>query len=163
MKKEYFDPLDYQIIHLLQGNGRASASEIARHLALNERTIRKRIDQLVLKGAIRLTAIVNPDAFSYVISVDIFLEADPLLEKQVIAQLASMSEVAYIALSQTAHEVSIESRFKNNEDFRTFLLFTLPAVEGIKVKGYAIVPRILKNIDEWMPKMDDFSKTEGED
>jgi hypothetical protein len=27
---------------------------------------------------------------------------------------------------------------------------------GVKVTSYALVPRILRNIDEWMPKPEDF-------
>jgi len=38
----------------------------------------------------------------------------------------------------------------------TFLWRRLPGVEGVQVKGYALVPLILRNIDEWMPRRGDF-------
>jgi len=40
---------------------------------------------------------------------------------------------------------------------REFLRSKLADLAGVKVAGYALVPRILRNIDEWYPPQDDFS------
>ena len=69
--KSQFDQIDHQIIRILHNDARTSASEIARELNANERTIRKRIDRLVRLGAVRLTAIIDPEVFGYVTAVDI--------------------------------------------------------------------------------------------
>jgi DNA-binding Lrp family transcriptional regulator len=141
----------------LHANARASASDIARKTNANERTIRKRIERLVSDGAIRLTAILDPLAFGYVTAADIFLEADAGLEPAILDQLMSMPQVTYIALGQETKEISIEARFKDNEALRDFLGRTLPDIPGVTVSRYTLVPRILRNIDEWMPKKDDFN------
>jgi DNA-binding Lrp family transcriptional regulator len=153
----FFDQLDYEILRVLNRNSRASAAEIARKINANERTIRKRIDRLVNLGAVRMAAIVHPQAFGYVTAVDIFLEVEPALEQSAIDRLCEMQEVSYIAFGQGTQEVSIEARFKNNDEMREFLRRILPAIPGVKVSRYALVPRILRNIDEWMPRKDDFS------
>jgi Lrp/AsnC family transcriptional regulator, regulator for asnA, asnC and gidA len=155
MKKEQ-DILDYRILLELKSDSRKSASEIARIVGANERTVRKRIYRMVNNGAIRLTAIVNPFEFGYVTAVDIFLEVEPEKEQQVIECLSNMQEISYLAFGQGTHDLSIEGRFKDNDDMREFLRKTLPEIEGVKVLGYALVPRILRNIDEWMPKLEDF-------
>jgi len=157
-KRNVFDQLDYKIILELRNNARVSASVIARNLGANERTVRKRIDRLVKGGAIRLTSIVNPQAFDYVTSVDIFLETDLNLEKEIVEQLLSMQEISYVAYGQGNRDISIEARFKNNDDMREFLRHTLASIPGVKVTGYTLVPRILRNIDDWLPKSDDFSE-----
>lgn len=162
MDQTNFDFLDYQIIQLLHKDGRISASEIARDTGANERTIRKRIDRLVELGAIRLTAIINPQAFDYITAADIFLESDPELEATAIETLMNMQEVSYLAYGQGNQDISIEARFKNNDDLREFIRHTLPSIPGIKLKGYTLVPRILKNIDEWQPKPVDFGITESD-
>ncbi len=151
-----FDELDYQIIRKLQKDARISASEIARITGANERTIRKRIDRLVECDAVRLTCVVTPQAFGYVTAADIFLEAEPELEDQITQQLLAMQEVSYLAFGQGNRDLSIEARFKDNDELREFLRHTLPDIPGVKVTGYALVPRIMKNIDEWYPKPDDF-------
>ncbi|MEW6179791.1 MAG: Lrp/AsnC family transcriptional regulator [Chloroflexota bacterium] len=151
-----FDQLDYQIILELRKDARKSASEIARTLNANERTIRNRIDRLVESGAVRLTSILDPHAFGYVNTVDIFLEVQLEHEQTAIQQLLSMQEVSYLAYGLGTQDISIEARFKDNAEMRHFLGKVLPSIPGVKVKGYALVPRILRNIDEWLPKPEDF-------
>jgi Lrp/AsnC family transcriptional regulator, regulator for asnA, asnC and gidA len=158
-KKTDLDELDYQIIQELHSDARASASDIARKTNANERTIRKRIERLIADGAIRLTAILDPQAFGYMTAADIFLEAAADLEPAILDRLMSMPEVTYVALGQETKEISIEARFKDNEALREFLGRTLPGIPGVTVTRYALVPRILRNIDEWMPKKEDFDLT----
>lgn len=156
IRDRFLDQLDFQIIQALHQDARVAASEIARLSGANERTIRKRIDRLVELDIIRLSAILNPLAFGYVTAADIFLEVDPDKEPEVIKNLMDMPEVTYVAYGQGSNDVSIEARFKDNDALREFLRHTLAGMAGVTVKGYALVPRILRNIDEWMPPKADF-------
>lgn len=155
-RRTQLDELDYQIVQALHIDARVAASEISRLTGANERTIRKRIDRLVEDGIIRLTAIINPLAFGYVTAADILLEADPALEEEIVQRLFSMPAITYVAFGQGSQEISIEARFKDNDEMREFLRKTLPSIPGVSVSRYALVPRILRNIDEWMPPRDDF-------
>ena len=159
-RKDHLDDLDYKIMRELHANARLSAAEIARKTNSNERTIRKRIDRLIESGVFRLTAILDPEAFGYVTAADIFLEADPAHEKIILEQLMHMPEITYVAFGQGSNEISLEARFKNNDDLREFLRARLPGIPGVKVTGYALVPRIFRNIDEWFPPIDKKNKTE---
>ena len=155
-KKVNLDKLDYEIIQALHKDARMPASEIARLTGANERTIRKRIDSLVAEDVIRLTAILNPVTFGYVTAADIFLEVDPDREESVIKALMDMPEVTYVAYGQGTNDVSVEARFKDNDALREFIRRTLANMEGVTVTRYAFVPRILRNIDEWIPPLEDF-------
>jgi len=158
-----FDQIDYQIMLLLHQNARIPASEIARDLNANERTIRKRIDRLIRMGVFRLTAIINPEAFGYIMAVDIFLDVDSRLEDSIILELQGMPEISYIALGQGTRDVSIECRFKNNEEMHEFMRKKLPSIQGVQVKGFSLVPHVIRNIDEWMPKEEDFIASKSYD
>lgn len=155
-RKIDLDELDYKIIQELHREARIPAAEIARKTGANERTVRKRIDRLVQDGVVRLTAILEPEAFGYHVTADIFLETDPKQETEILERLMAMPEVTYIALGQESTEISIEARFKDNGALREFLGHTLSSIPGVSVIRYAIVPRILRNIDEWMPPKEDF-------
>jgi DNA-binding Lrp family transcriptional regulator len=159
-RKYLLDKIDYQIIKELHENARVSASTIARKTGSNERTIRKRIERLIQSGVFRLTAILDPEAFGYITAADIFLEADPAYEARILDRLMQIPEITYIAFGQGTTEISIEARFKNNDELREFLRHTLPELPGIKVTGYALVPRIIRNIDEWFPPITDFGINE---
>ncbi len=154
--QKLFDDLDYEILKELRSDARASASDIARFVNANERTIRKRIDRLVELGAVRLTAIINPRSFGYTMSVDIFLEVDPSHEVQVLDLFKTMPQITYIAFGEGSKDLSIEARFKNSEEMAIFLRHTIPQIPGVTLKGHALVPAILRNIDEWMPSKQDF-------
>lgn len=158
-----FDELDHQILLALRENARQPAADIARLTGANERTIRNRIDRMVQSGAIRLTSIVDPHAFGYVNMVDIFLEVEPEQESDAIENLLNRHEITYLALGQGTSEVSIEARFKDNVEMRDFLGRVLPVIPGVHVKGYALVPRIIRNIDSWVPKAEDFAHFQGEE
>ncbi|MCS6907691.1 MAG: AsnC family transcriptional regulator [Anaerolineales bacterium] len=155
-----FDSLDYQIILALHKNARASAAEIARRIGANERTVRKRIEHLVQSGAMRLTAILEPSAFGYVTAADIFLEVESQHEEEVLKRLMEMPMVTYVAFGQGTQEVSIEARFKDNDELREFIRHVLPSLPGVTVTRYTLVPRILRNIDEWLPPPEDFVPSE---
>jgi Lrp/AsnC family transcriptional regulator, regulator for asnA, asnC and gidA len=150
------DSLDYQIILALNEDARIAASEIARLTSANERTVRKRIERLLEKDVIRLTAIVNPLAFGYITAADIFLEVVPDQEEKVLQTLVAMPEVTYVAFGQGSFEVSVEARFKDNDLLREFIRHRLAALPGVTVTRYTLVPRILRNIDEWLPSAKDF-------
>jgi DNA-binding Lrp family transcriptional regulator len=151
-----FDILDYKIIQELRKNARASASAIGRAVGANERTIRKRVDRLLEMGVGRLTMVLEPKIFGYGISADIFLEIEPDQEKEISAQLLQKPQISYLACGHSTNALSIEARFKTNEELHEFLRYTLPGIEGVKVSRYALVPRIMRNIDEWVPPAEDF-------
>jgi Lrp/AsnC family transcriptional regulator, regulator for asnA, asnC and gidA len=156
IRDKYFDELDFQIIQALHKDARVAASEISRITGANERTIRKRIERLVGEGIIRLSAILDPIAFGYVTAADIFLDVDQELEDLTLQLIMDMPEVTYVAYGQGSTDISIEARFKDNDALRQFIRNTLTGMQGVTVKGYTLVPRILRNIDEWMPPRSSF-------
>jgi DNA-binding Lrp family transcriptional regulator len=160
IRQPHLDSLDYQIIQSLHKDARMPASEIARLTGANERTVRKRIDRLVQMDVVRLSAILNPQAFGYVTAADIFLEVEPEHEEAVIAALMAMPEITYLAYGQGSRDVSIEARFKDNDALREFQRHTLAGLPGVTVTRSTLVPRILRNIDEWVPPRADFGLDE---
>lgn len=155
-----FDELDYQIIQELHRNARVSASQVARDLKVKERTVRKRIDRLIEMGVGRLTFVVEPQAFGYGIAVDIFLSIDPENEEEIMKQLFDIPQLSYLAYGQGTNDLSLEARFKTSEEMYEFLRRQLPAIPGVHVKEFTLVPRIIRNIDEWLPPCEDFGACE---
>ena len=151
-----FDQLDYEIITLLNEDARMSAAEMEKRTGANQRNIRKRLNRLLELGAIRLKGIVEPKVFGYGISVDIFLACEDGYEDSILKQLTEMDPICYLAVGQSSNELSIEGRFQDFESMDHFLKKELAVIEGLSIKGYAMVPRIVKNIDSWMPPREIF-------
>lgn len=152
-----FDKTDYEIIRKLQEDARQPAKKIAESLRLNDRTVRKRIDRMVEMGVGRFALILDPAIFGYSISVDIFLEIDRNKVEEIVKKLMDMPQISYIAFGQETNELSLQARYKSTEQLYDFLWKLIPGIEGVKVTKYTLVPRILRNIDEWLPSEEDFS------
>lgn len=146
------DGLDIKIIQELKKNGQITAAKVARKLGANERTIRRRINDLVEHGVITYTVVVNAKAFGYTTAADIFLTLDKQYEEDVIALLLATPEIFYVARGQDDNSVSIQARFKDADGMFTYLHKTLPNIPGVTVSGFALIPRILKTIDTWAPR-----------
>ncbi len=151
-----YDELDYRILLKLRENCRKSASDIARELDENERKVRKRIDRMIELGIGKFTVVMNPVTFGYGIAVDIFLEIEPEKEKSVMEALIAMPSLTYIANSQKSNLVSIEAWFRTNEEFYVFLKEKLPSIDGVSIKSYALILRIHRDIDSWVPDPQSF-------
>ena len=136
------------------------ASAIADRLGANERTIRKRINRLVDAGAVRLTALVEPGAFGYGISVDIFLEIDVESSEQVLSLLRDSPFVTYLAYGQTTGDLSLGARFRDSEEMHAFVEEIMTSMPSAQIKGQVLVPRILRSINEWTPPLSSFSIAE---
>lgn len=145
------DDLDLLIIRELKKNSRRSAAEIARKVGAGERTVLRRIEKLVNNKVITFSIVVNPLAFGYVAVVDIFLSIDSKRKKEILDELNESPEIFYIATGQDDDSISIQARFKNNEALFDYLYRKLPEIPGIIVKGFALIPKIIKTVDTWVP------------
>lgn len=151
-----FDELDYRIIQELRANGRAEAAKIARSVDVNERTVRKRIDRLISSGAVTITAVVDQRSFGYVTAVFVMLEVIPETEADVVERFRTMQEITFLAYGLGSRDLLLQACFKDNDDMREFLRHTLPAMPGVKVTATILVPRVLRNITAWSPRLEDF-------
>ncbi len=159
MKKKpiRFDEIDYRILCELNRNGRLAATTIAKKVGVDVRTVRNRINRLIQSDAIRVRAIINPLAFGYQTLVDVFVEVDPNAETSLGRDLLEMQAVAFLAYGPGSGEISIDIYFKDNAEMREFLVHVLPSMQGVKKVRHTLIPQVLKNIDEWLPRSEDFS------
>lgn len=155
-KMKSFDKVDYKIIQELSKNARTPASEIAREIDVNERTVRRRINNLVESDAIRITTIVEPSMFGYRSIADINLKVEEEIYDDFVESCKENPNVCYIATGWGESNLSIETRFLDNEEMYNFIKDKLPKTEGVEVVNFFIIPKIIYNIDEWQPVESDF-------
>jgi len=155
-KIKTFDKIDYKIIQALAKDARMPATKIAEETGINERTVRRRLDVLLDMGAIRVTTIVSPELFGYHSIADINLKVEHEVYEQFIEYCRENPNICYIATGWGKANMAIETRFLNNEEMYDFINTVLPQMEGVEVVNFFIIPKIIYNIDEWMPVETDF-------
>jgi Lrp/AsnC family transcriptional regulator for asnA, asnC and gidA len=144
------DRLDTTIVELLMEDGRMSCAELARRIGgVSERAVRYRIDRLVHREVIRISAIPRPQALGYGVVADVWLEVEPSQIMEVAQRMATYDCVSYVACSTGEHDVSIQVVARDNAELYSFVTEVLGLVPGVRKTTTLLVPVIVKDVYEW--------------
>lgn len=146
------DDIDRAIILLLKEDGRMSSAEIARRLGdIPPRTVSYRVDNLLERGVISVKAIVNPVALGYDVLADVYIKVAPGRVREVAEIVAKFPQVSYVACATGESDVSISIRVRNNEELFDFVTDKLSAIPGVGRTQTHLLPKKIKDIDDWLP------------
>lgn len=143
------DKTDLHIIELLMEDGRMNASEIGRRIGATERSVRYRIERLVNKGVISITAVANPRAVGYNVVADVWVEVDSGLINTVVATLLELDFVPYVATSIGQRDVSVQILGRDNDEVYHIVAEVIGKIPGVRKTTTSIVPNVLRDVYEW--------------
>ena len=141
--KEQLDKIDFQIIRLLQNDGRVASSEIAKTTGIPEATIRYRLKKLIDKKFIQIVAVANPIMLGFGIAACISIEAEIRQVDHVIEQLEKIERVSYIAQMTSSPSVEIESYIESINELHD-LLSQIEMIDVIIRVETAFIRRIVR-------------------
>src|SRR5512141_2229330 len=112
------DRLDKQIVDLLTDDGRMSCTDMAKFIGggITERVVRYRLDRLIEKGVIVISAIVDSKAIGYPVIADVFIEAEPGRVLELAHQIAEYECVTYVACSTGERDISVQIVARDNRE-----------------------------------------------
>jgi len=146
------DRTDWEIIALLNEDGRMPSAEIARRLgSVSARTVTNRIEALGKKGIINVRAIVNPEMVGYGVMADVFIEVEPGRVREVAEGVSEFPQVSYVACATGNSDVSISLRVRDIEELFNFITEKLGKIPGIRRTQSYLLPLKLKDLDTWLP------------
>lgn len=147
---EKIDDTDREIVNLLMEDGRMQAAELARRLGdVSERVVRYRIENLVEKDIIRISAIVNPKKVGMNVVADVWLEVEAGLILDVARKMAAYSSVSYVACSIGETDVSLQVQARDTAEVYRFVTDVIGQTPGVRKTRTSIVPLVLKDVFEW--------------
>ena len=142
---EQLDSLDRMILNVLQEDGRASYSEIARRLKVPESTVRLRVKKLVERGIIRkFAALINPFKAGYSIVAFIAVDVEPSRVKKAAEELEKLPEVDVLGIATGAHDILMQVTVRDLHELENFLIEKLGKVEGIRSTETSILTSVRK-------------------
>jgi Lrp/AsnC family transcriptional regulator for asnA, asnC and gidA len=146
------DDFDWQIIKLLNDDGRIPSAEIARILGdVSARTVTNRINALTENGIINIRAVVDPEAVGYGVMADVFVEVEPGHVREVAELAAKFPQTSYVACSTGQCDVSISLRVRSIEELFEFVTDNLGNIPGVRRTQSFLLPVKIKDLDTWMP------------
>ena len=143
------DELDRQIIRILQRNGRASNTSIARDLNVTETTIRKRIGALLDQSLINIVAIPTPEAMGASMSAIIGISVSLPEMHKVADQLVAYPEVRYCGMGTGRFDIILECFFAHQDHLLEFVTNQVGALAGVTKVETSLILRVAKFSYEW--------------
>lgn len=145
---EELDALDRSILRILQEDGRASYSEIARRIGVPESTVRLRVKRLVEKGGVirKFAALINPFKAGYSIVAFIAVDAEPGKVKEAVERLSKLPEVDVLGIATGgAHDILMQVTVRDLKELEDFLIEKLGgSIDGIKSTETSILTSVRK-------------------
>lgn len=116
------DPTDLAIIRILQSDGRAPFTAIAKQLAISEGAVRNRVNQLVETKVLRIIGVADPMAFGYEAFAMVGIKLAPGCDPQNAAiYFRDRDEVTYVLFVAGPYDILIEVVCETHEQLALFL------------------------------------------
>jgi Lrp/AsnC family transcriptional regulator for asnA, asnC and gidA len=138
------DDLDAQIITLLQDDGRRPTVEMARHLAVAEGTVRKRIERLIREKVIQIGAWADPLKIGYQNYAVLMMHVDLRDLERAAEQLSKMPEIFFLGTCTGGFDIFVSACFRSLEHMHEFMTKRLSRVPGIQRVSTSHVTRVMK-------------------
>ena len=140
------DPIDKQILRMLQEDGRISYSEIAEKAKRTEVTIRRRVRRLINEGVIkRFTVVLDPLKIGRSISAIVRVKAQMKKATEIAETVKKYEEVIEAYFLDGACGVMLKVTVDDLAHLRTFLEMKLGRVDGVGEVETCIVLETVKS------------------
>jgi Lrp/AsnC family transcriptional regulator, regulator for asnA, asnC and gidA len=140
------DAIDYQIISILQKDGRVPLAQIAKQLNVSAGMIRIRYNRLEEMGILRVVAITNPLRMGYQTMALIGIKADGNKLMEISDKIASLEEVIYLIVVSGAYDIIAEIVCRDQTHLLQFLTERLYRIEGVREAESFLHLKIVKEV-----------------
>lgn len=124
------DPPAKEIISLLQRDGRASYSDIAKKVGLSEAAVRQRVGKLIDSGVMQIVAVTDPSQLGFyrqaMIGIRVSGDARTVAKK-----LSTIEQVDYLVLTTGRFDLLAEIVCVNDEELREILHGSIRTIPGV--------------------------------
>jgi len=116
------DKLDFEILSILQEDGRMSFTVIAERLKISVGTARTRLNKLIEDGTVNIIGRVDPDKVGFRCYAHIAVFVRPATLKEKIAQkIAILPEVSFLAMTSGDYDLEVEKMCRDNNHLVDFV------------------------------------------
>ncbi len=148
MSKYRFDETDWKIVSLLSKDGRITAKSMSQRLNLAEATIRNRLNRLVKSGKLKISGLINHDAFEDKVVAYVACEVKAVSDLNTIGQqIAKLPSVQNVSIVSGSYDFIVEILVSSNKGIIQFLQDELSTIGGI---GKTETHLILKSFNKWV-------------
>jgi len=126
------DLLDEELIKLLAQDGRASSEVLAKKLRVTPSTIRRRLNELIKNGLVRIIAVVNPKKVGYPLAAVVAYDVEHNKLDSAVKLLSALREVTWVSTTTGRFDIISIMRFDSTDGLNEFINKVMVQIEGLK-------------------------------
>ena len=139
------DELDLKILKMLDEDGRAAFTSIAKRLKSKESTIRKRVLALREKGVIKkFSVVIDPAKIGLNTMAIVGMDVEPPMLLEAAQKLCEIPEIRFVATSSGDHMIMTEIWTRDGRALAELLSKRIGAIEGVRKICPALILEKLK-------------------
>ena len=148
-KKKALDPVDCQMIQLLQKDGRISNTEIAKNIGISEATVRTRLNRLIEEEFIQIVAVSDPIKLGFDIVGNIRIHVEIKKMEKIIRELKKFKPLWFIV--QTTGGTGIDTEFvvKSLDELNELIFEKINQIDGIIKTETSLFLKYIKRQYDW--------------
>jgi DNA-binding Lrp family transcriptional regulator len=125
------DEVDLSLIRELEVYGRRAVSDLVENLAITSQTVRRRTQNLLDQGTIRIVTIPAPLILGYKTRAALLIRAAPGMIESVSNELAPHRSIQHIVIITGQNNIVAFTVFPDSDELARFIRMTLAKIEGI--------------------------------
>lgn len=149
MKSHQLDEIDKQLIRELQQDARVSNVALARIVDLTEGAVRRRIDNMVKSGALRIVGVGDPEWLGLKTHAVIGLRVGVGHIERLMEEFSRIPEFSYVYQTTGQFDIMAVAFFRSNDQLRDFLTRTLGQLEGVLETQTFLIMKTGKRSFRW--------------
>jgi Lrp/AsnC family transcriptional regulator for asnA, asnC and gidA len=126
------DELDYQILKLLQKDGRMSFTEISKEINVAVSTIRHRYINLIEDGTLKIIGRVDPNKIGFNAYASVLISVRPkTFMKTILEELTKLPEISFLATVSGDYDIEANIMCRDMDHLNTLLEEKIHTTEGV--------------------------------
>lgn len=155
MKPQQLDEIDIRLIRELQQDARISNVALARKVDLTEGAVRRRIDNLIKAGALRIVGVGDPEWLGLKTHAVIGMRVAVGQIERLLEAFSHMREFSYVYQTTGQFDIMAVAFFHSNDQLRDFLTGTLGQLEGVLETQTFLIMKTAKRSFRWGESSDE--------
>ncbi|MBK8608966.1 MAG: Lrp/AsnC family transcriptional regulator [Chitinophagaceae bacterium] len=138
------DTLDFDILSMLQEDGRMSFTVIAERLKISVGTARTRLNKLIEEGTVNIIGRVDPDKVGFRCYAHIAVFVRPATLKEKVAQkISKLPEVSFLAMTSGDYDLEVDVMCRDNNHLVDFVN-DISKIDGVNQTKTTIYFKVYK-------------------
>ncbi len=145
------DEIDRSILQVLQEDGRAPFTQIAKRVGLSEAAVRARYKGLVEQGVVRTVSIVDPFALDFQAPAIIVVTVEAGKTEEVAHAISELPETAYLVLTLGSHDLLVEVYCRDLQHLTELVTHRIQSIPGVRSTETLMEAKVYKLSYRWSP------------